>query len=125
MDAAEKMQLQKAFGTDEAVALIDLLYNKTGELQDNILLLYDSMGQGADIATKMAGAINETEGEKYTRLTQRVRNLTEEIGKQLLPTYNQIIEQGERVLQSVGEWIAENQELVKVLAIVLLTIEVF
>ncbi|CAH8249888.1 phage tail tape measure protein [Paenibacillus melissococcoides] len=122
MDAAEKMQLQKAFGTDEAVALIDLLYNKTGELQDNILLLYDSMGQGADIATKMAGAINETEGEKYTRLTQRVRNLTEEIGKQLLPTYNQIIEQGERVLQSVGEWIAENQELVKVLAIVLLTI---
>ncbi|CAH8721619.1 hypothetical protein WDD9_006377 [Paenibacillus melissococcoides] len=52
MDAAEKMQLQKAFGTDEAVALIDLLYNKTGELQDNILLLYDSMGQGADIATR-------------------------------------------------------------------------
>ncbi|WP_261948889.1 hypothetical protein [Paenibacillus melissococcoides] len=43
--------------------MIDLLYNKTGELQDNILLLYDSMGQGADIATKMAGAINETEGE--------------------------------------------------------------
>ncbi|CAH8249185.1 hypothetical protein WJ0W_006371 [Paenibacillus melissococcoides] len=58
-DAATKKQ----FGTDEAVALIDLLYNKTGELQDNILLLYDSMGQGADIATKMAGAINETEGE--------------------------------------------------------------
>ncbi|CAH8722009.1 phage tail tape measure protein [Paenibacillus melissococcoides] len=47
-----RMQLQKAFGTDEAVALIDLLYNKTGELQDNILLLYDSMGQGADIATR-------------------------------------------------------------------------
>ena len=32
MDAAEKMELQKAFGDAEAVALIDLLYNKTGDL---------------------------------------------------------------------------------------------
>ena len=39
MDAAEKMELQKAFGDTESVALIDLLYSKTGDLQDNILNL--------------------------------------------------------------------------------------
>ena len=37
MDAAEKMELQKAFGDTEAVALIDLMYNKVGDLQDNIV----------------------------------------------------------------------------------------
>lgn len=31
MDAAEKMELQKAFGDTEAVALIDLMYNKVGD----------------------------------------------------------------------------------------------
>lgn len=33
MDAAEKMKLQKAFGDQESVSLIDLMYNKTGDLQ--------------------------------------------------------------------------------------------
>lgn len=40
MDAAEKMELQKAFGDTEAVALIDLMYNKVGDLQDNIVNMY-------------------------------------------------------------------------------------
>ncbi|NEZ45122.1 phage tail tape measure protein [Paenibacillus alvei] len=122
MDAAEKMQLQKAFGTDEAVALIDLLYGKTGDLQNNILLLYDSLGKGKQVALGMANAINETEGEKYTRLTQRVQNLKEKIGNGLLPTYNELMSKGEQVLASIGKWIDENQELTKEISIVLVTI---
>ncbi|MFW5435207.1 phage tail tape measure protein [Paenibacillus apiarius] len=122
MDAAEKMQLQKAFGTDEAVALIDLLYGKTGDLQNNILMLYDSLGKGKQVALGMANAINETEGEKYTRLTQRVQNLKEKIGNGLLPVYNDLMSKGEGVLSSIASWIDENQELTKVISIVILTI---
>ncbi|MCY9765154.1 phage tail tape measure protein, partial [Paenibacillus alvei] len=122
MDAAEKMQLQKAFGTDEAVALIDLLYGKTGDLQNNILMLYDSLGKGKQVALGMANAINETEGEKYTRLTQRVQNLKEKIGNGLLPVYNDLMSKGEGVLSSIASWIDENQELTKVISIVILTV---
>ena len=43
MDAAEKMKLQQAFGDTEAVALIDLMYNKVGDLQGNIVNLYGAM----------------------------------------------------------------------------------
>lgn len=74
MDAAEKMELQKAFGDTEAVALIDLLYSKTGDLQDNILNLYDAMGQGTGVAQDMASAIQETEPERFARLQQRIHN---------------------------------------------------
>lgn len=122
MDAAEKMQLQKAFGTDEAVAMIDLLYSKTGDLQDNILMLYDSMGQGTSIAENMASAINETEPERYIRLQQRLKNLKEEIGNQLLPTVNMLFTKGEEVLTKVSGWIEKNQELVKVIALIVMIV---
>ena len=122
MDAAEKMELQKAFGDTEAVALIDLLYNKTGDLQDNILDMYDALGSGTGVATEMANAINETEPERFERLTQRIQNVKESIGNSLLPTINDLMSAGETVLTKVGSWIEENQELVKVIMLVVLAI---
>ena len=122
MDAAEKMELQKAFGDTEAVALIDLLYNKTGDLQDNILDMYDALGSGTGVATEMANAINETEPERFERLTQRIQNVKESIGNSLLPTINDLMSTGEAVLTKVGTWIEENQELVRVIMLVVLAI---
>lgn len=114
MDAAEKMELQKAFGDTEAVALIDLLYSKTDDLQGNILDMYDALGSGTGVATEMANAINETEPERFERLTQRIQNVKESIGNSLLPTVNDLMSAGETVLTKVGSWIEENQESIEV-----------
>lgn len=122
MDAAEKMELKQAFGTDEAVALIDLLYSKTDDLQGNILDMYDALGSGTGVATEMANAINETEPERFERLTQRIQNVKESIGNSLLPTVNDLMSVGENVLTKVGSWIEENQELVRVIMLVVLAI---
>ena len=122
MDAAEKMELQKAFGDTEAVALIDLMYSKTGDLQDNILNLYDAMGQGTGVAEQMASAMQETEPEKFERLTQRIQNVKESIGNSLLPTINDLMSKGETVLTKVGSWIEKNQELVRVIMLVVLAV---
>lgn len=122
MDAAEKMELQKAFGTAEAVALIDLLYTKTDDLQGNILDMYDALGSGTGVATEMANAINETEPERFERLTQRIQNVKESIGNTLLPTINDLMSVGENVLTKVGSWIEENQELVRVIMLIVLAI---
>lgn len=75
MDAAEKMQLQKAFGDAESVALIELLYNKTGDLQENIISLYGSMATGTAAATKMAEAINQTDPSQYELLKQKLHKI--------------------------------------------------
>ncbi len=122
MDAAEKMELQKAFGDTEAVALIDLMYSKTGDLQDNILSLYDSMGKGTGVAHEMASAMQETEPERFERLQQRIHNVTESIGNTLLPTVNDLMGTGEQVLTKVGTWIGQNQEIVRAIMIVVLTL---
>ena len=75
IDAMEKQEIAEAFGTDEAVDLIDLLYNKCGDLQGNILTMYDALGSGTGVATEMANAINETEPERFERLTKRIQNV--------------------------------------------------
>ncbi|WP_295755862.1 phage tail tape measure protein [uncultured Oscillibacter sp.] len=122
MDAAEKMELQKAFGDAEAVALIDLLYSKTGDLQDNILNLYGAMGQGTSVAQDMASAIQETEPERFARLQQRIHNVVESIGGSLLPTVNDLMGKGEQVLTKVASWIEGNQELVRVIMLTVLAV---
>lgn len=120
MDAAEKMDLQKAFGDTEAVALIDLMYSKVGDLQSNIAGMYDSLGAGTSIAHDMASAIQETEPERFALLHQRIQNVKESIGNSLLPTINSLMDTGERVTASVGSWIDKNQELVRIIMIVVL-----
>lgn len=122
IDAMEKQEIAEAFGTDEAVDLIDLLYNKCGDLQGNILTMYDALGSGTGVATEMANAINETEPERFERLTQRIQNVKESIGNSLLPTINDLMSTGEQVLTKVGSWIEENQELVRVIMLVVLAI---
>ena len=122
MDAAEKMELQKAFGDTEAVALIDLLYSKTGDLQDNILNLYDAMGQGTGVAQDMASAIQETDPERFARLQQRIHNVAESIGSSLLPTVNDLMGKGEQVLTKAAAWIEGNQELVRVIMLTVLAV---
>lgn len=122
MDAAEKMELQKAFGDTEAVALIDLMYSKTGDLQNNILNMYDALGSGTGVATEMANAMNEMEPEQFDRLNQRIQNVKESIGNSLLPTVNDLMGRGEEVLTKVGSWIEENQALVQAIMLVVLGI---
>ncbi|MFR9233732.1 MAG: phage tail tape measure protein [Eisenbergiella massiliensis] len=125
IDAAEKMDLQKAFGDAEAVALIDLMYNKTGDMQDNILMLYDSMGQGTAATQQMADAINNTEPAKFEQLKQKVHNTAESIGNTLLPTINDLMGRIDGVLTKADAWIANNQDLVRVIMQVALIVGAF
>lgn len=122
IDAAEKIKIQEAFGDQEAVALIDLLYNKTGDLQNNILSLYDSMGQGRGVAEGMANAMNQMEPDQFTILQQKIQNVKETLGNSLMPTVNVMIDKGSQAVDTVGRWAQEHQDLVQVLMLVVLAL---
>ena len=111
IDAMEKKKIKEAFGSDEAVAVIDLLYGKTDQLQSGILDMYDAMGGGSSAAYEMAAAINSTESQKYTVLKQQLHNVTEELGTNLLPTVNSWIASGTKAVEAVSKWITENRGL--------------
>lgn len=122
IDAIEKQEIATAFGTDEAVDLIDLLYSKTGELQDNVLSLYDAMGQGTAVASEMASAMNETEPEKFERLQQQLHNVAEAAGSTLLPVVNDLMEGAAGVIQKGVEWVENHQNLVRIILLAALTL---
>lgn len=125
MDAAEKMKLTQAFGTDEAVDLIDLLYNKTGDLQSGILSVYGAMGNGTSEVREMANLINAPPGEQYKVLLQRIHNVTEEIGERLLPTFNEYLNKVNNLVTRVSVWTGSHQQLTSAIMQVVLWLGLF
>lgn len=112
LDAVEKQQLKEAFGTDEAIALIDLLYQNTDQLKTGIDDLHTSMSEGVGVTEDMANAINNTPEGKFTVLKQQIHNATEELGRGLLPTVNSALEVVSAAIQKGSDWVASNQETV-------------
>lgn len=112
MDAAEKLELKNAFGSDEAVQLIDLLYNKTDELQNNIVGMYGELEGGIGIAAEMADTINNTDPSKYEVLQQKLQNIKETIGNTVQPSVDSFMESAGEMADRLGGWIEEHQTLV-------------
>ena len=113
IDAVEKQQLKEAFGTDEAVAMIDLLYNDIEGLSGGIDSMAESMKQGTAVTTEMAQAINNTPAQKFQVLKQQIHNNVEELGNGLLPAVNETMDKVSGVIQKGSEWISTNQETVQ------------
>lgn len=113
IDAVEKQQLKEAFGTDEAVAMIDLLYNDIGGLSGGIDAMAQSMKQGSAVTKEMAEAINNTPAQKFEVLKQQVHNNVEALGSGLLPAVNETMDKVSGAIRKGSEWISTNQQTVQ------------
>ena len=109
IDAIESAELKKAFGTEEAVALVKLLYNETDTLTANINSMNLSLQDGTAKTKEMAKATNK--GKEWELLNQQINNVTTMIGSFFAPAAGFISTQIGGVVKSVGLWIDENEEL--------------
>lgn len=112
LTASDKLELQKAFGTIEAVKLIDLLYSKTDDLQGNIITLYDTMGKGMSITEEMANKINAPPGQSWELLRQKMQTTLETVGNAMLPTFIKLQEGLERVADKIIDLTNKHPELI-------------
>lgn len=122
MDAAEKMELQKAFGDTEAVALVDLMYQKTGTLQDNIVQMYGSLAEGTAATNQMAEAINSTEPARFEVLKQQIQITAESMGNTMLPTIVDFMGRISALLGKADSWIQNHQELTRIIMSVVIVL---
>ncbi|MGI3078099.1 phage tail tape measure protein [Vibrio alginolyticus] len=85
VSVAEAAELSKAFGTQEATAMIQLLMQNTDGLATSI----DALGQvkGLDVAEQMAGAMTD----QWERLEQGLFSVRAAFGAALLPALLQIV----------------------------------
>lgn len=125
LDAIEKQDIKSAFGSDEAVAVIDLLYGKTDTLETGILGMYESMGKGKDMALEMATAINSTEHQKLVTLQQSLHNVSEELGSQLLPNINIWMDKGIALIARTSDWIGKNKETASTILNLIMYVGIF
>lgn len=125
IDAVEKRELKEAFGTDEAVALIDLLYNNVETLDSGIQDLQGSMKNGISVTEEMAEAINNTPEQKFQVLKQQIHNNVEELGSGLLPAVNNTMDKVSGLIKKGSEWTSNNQETVQSIMNIALKLGVF
>lgn len=125
LDAIEKQKLKEAFGTDEAIALIDLLYNNVETLETGISDLKTSMDGGISTTMEMATAINSMPEQKFEVLKQKLHNNIEILGAQLLPTLNNILDKGSQAIDKFSTWASENQETIQTVMMLALKVGAF
>lgn len=112
VDAMEKMQIQKAFGTAEAVQVIDLLYGSVGGLTENIDGMGAAMKTGTQLTTQMAKAMDAgNPGANWQVMQQKMHNLSETIGNRLTPTVTPLIEKASNLMGVFSLWIDQNPAL--------------
>jgi TP901 family phage tail tape measure protein len=117
IDAVEAAELKKAFGTEEAVALVTQLYDKTDVLTDSMYSLGDSLKQGTVLTEDMAKKMNK--GREFEVLGQKMGNLSSLIGQTFAPAalmVGNVI--GDTVLK-VQVWMKDNEKLAGTIGTVL------
>ncbi|EKI0737952.1 phage tail tape measure protein [Vibrio parahaemolyticus] len=85
IDAVEAQELKKAFGTDEAVGLIQLLYPEIDTLNGNISAMDKNLKGGMATTKEMAESIGKGTSESFQILSQRVATTTAAIGDLFAP----------------------------------------
>lgn len=111
LDAIEKQQISKAFGTEEAVALIDLLYPQINQLKQNVTSVRGAMQGGTQATMQMIDAMSKDPGAtKWTLVTQQFQNLLEIVGNQLAPVIVPVIGWISKMILKLQDWSQKNPE---------------
>lgn len=92
IDAMEAQELQEAFGTKEAVDMINLFYNKTQNVVDSTNELTLAMNNGSNATETMAQAMNTGMIQKFDLLKQKINNIFDNFGKKLEPNVSKALD---------------------------------
>jgi TP901 family phage tail tape measure protein len=104
--AAAQVKIKKAFGSDEAVKFVLQMSAGMQSLQGNIKSVADAMHAGTATTESMANAMNQDIGSQFTLIRQQFTNLSEILGRTLIPVFTPI-------LQCVSSFVLRLQTMAK------------
>jgi hypothetical protein len=90
-NAAAQVKLKKAFGSDEAVKFLLQMSAGMESLEGNIQSVGRAMKTGTAVTEQMADAMNQDIGAQFLLLRQQMANLSEILGRTLLPVVTPVI----------------------------------
>jgi TP901 family phage tail tape measure protein len=96
--AAAQVKLKKAFGSDEAVKFLLQMTAGMQGLEGNIQSVERAMRSGTAVTEQMASAMNQDIGARFVLLRQQISNLSEILGRTLLPVVAPVINGVSRII---------------------------
>jgi len=112
-NVAAQMELQKAFGTDEAVKFILQMSAGLDTLQENIGGVKQAMLGGTAVTEEMARAMTSDLGSSLKLVGQQSRNLVEILGSTLLPLATPVMQGVQFVVLRLQDWAREHPGLTR------------
>ena len=122
LDAFESQEIKQAFGTTEAVKLINALWGQEDALQANVKALVDASDSGLEFASSMAGMANQGIAARMQMLSQQSDLLKQRIGNALVPILEKILPIIGKTADRIGKWIERNPELATGIATVVVVV---
>lgn len=112
LDAFEAAEIKEAFGTDEAMKMINALYGQEAAVRANAEALSDAAGRGAEFTAEMARAADSNWDASMVLMSQKIDVLQQMIGERLLPVVQRITPYIDAFIASAFQWIDANPELI-------------
>ncbi|MFV1530526.1 MULTISPECIES: phage tail tape measure protein [unclassified Phaeobacter] len=112
LNGFEKAEIAKAFGTEEAMKLIEALYGSEEAVRANIAALDEAAEKGAEFTEDMASNVDDYDGSKWELFLQQVKSIKEEVGEGLFPAMDALAAPMANIAQIVSSFIQRNPALV-------------
>lgn len=112
LDAFEAAEIKKAFGTDEAMKMINALYGQEEAVRANEKALADAADQGAEFTQNMAENVDNYDGASWDLFIQQMDVIKQQIGAGLLPAMDKLAPIFGSMATSFGNFASNNPAII-------------
>ncbi len=112
LDAFEAAEIKNAFGTDEAMKMINALYGQEEAVRANAEALNEAAAQGEAFTATMARAADNNWDAAMVLMGQKWDVLRQKIGERLLPVVERLMPYIDAFIEKAFTWIDANPDLV-------------
>jgi TP901 family phage tail tape measure protein len=111
LDAIEGAEIKEAFGSDEAVKIIQNLYGQEAAVRANAEALREAGAQGEKFTKTMADAADNNFDSRMIKLSQSFDVIKQKLATALLPSIERILPPVERAMSAFTDWADANPNL--------------
>ena len=107
-DAFEAAEIKEAFGTDEAMKMINALDGQEEAVRANAEALRDAAREGAAFTESMAANVDDYDRADWERFIQQIDVMKQKIGAGLLPAMDKLVPILSRAATAIGNFASEH-----------------
>lgn len=111
LDAIEGNEIKEAFGSDEAVKIIQNLYGQEAALRANATALEAAGNEGEKFTKKMADAADNNFASRMELMNQKFDAIKQKLAEGLLPAIDRLLPHVEKLINALVGWMEKHPNI--------------